>query len=200
MTRVAGIVLAGGASARMGAHKPFTPFRGASLIDAVIARVSPQVSALALDVPPAMLDTYRARYPASPALLADAFPDTLGPLCGVVTGLEWIRSLPGTAWLATFPCDTPFLPRDLVSQLAAETRTGHPVVAVHGGRVQGVCALWPAACLAGLKEGLETGAFRSVRSALEAFGVRECGVTAPDQAFFNVNTPEDLTAAEALTG
>jgi molybdopterin-guanine dinucleotide biosynthesis protein A len=196
---VAGAILAGGASARMGGHKPFMPFRGASLIDAVIARVGPQVSTLALDIPPAMLNAYRVRYSGSASLLPDNFPDTLGPLCGVITGLEWLATLPDTHWLATFPCDTPFLPHDLVSQLAGGLRGEHPVVTVHGGEVQGVCALWPRTCLSALRQGLEAGTFRSVRSALEAFGATEWPVAAPDHAFFNVNTPDDLKIAETLS-
>jgi molybdopterin-guanine dinucleotide biosynthesis protein A len=195
----AGVILAGGASARMGGHKPFMPFRGGALIDAVIARVGPQVSKLALDIPPAMLDRYRVHHPRAVALLPDAFPDTLGPLCGVVTGLAWLETLPDIHWLATFPCDTPFLPHDLVSQLAGGLRGKHPVVAVHSGQVQGICALWPKTCLTALREGLAARTLRSVRSALEAFGATEWPVSATGHAFFNVNTPDDLKAAEALS-
>jgi molybdopterin-guanine dinucleotide biosynthesis protein A len=196
---IAGMILAGGASARMGGHKPFMPFRGATLVDAVITRVRPQVSTLALDIPSAMLAAYRLHCSDSMTLLPDALPDTLGPLCGVVTGLEWLQTLPDIDWLATFPCDTPFLPDDLVSQLAGGLRGEHPVVAVHDSRVQGVCALWPRACLPTLREGLEARTLRSVRSALEAFGATEWPVSAPGHAFFNVNTPDDLRTAETLS-
>ena len=184
---IAGIVLAGGASARMGAHKPFLPFGGATLIEAVIARAGPQVDTLAIDVAPEMAETYRSRL--KDIILPDLFDETLGPLCGIVTGLMWAE----TEWLATFPCDSPFLPDDLVAQLAAHAETG-PVVA----RGAQVCGLWPKSCLARLKQGVEAGTLRSVLGAVEALGGRSVAIAADGNAFFNVNTPDELTLAEAL--
>jgi molybdenum cofactor guanylyltransferase len=96
-------------------------------------------------------------------------------------------------WLATFPCDTPFLPADLVAQLAKHADKS-PVVA-KGAQV---CGLWPKACLAQLKEGIESGALRSVLVAVEFFGGVVCDIHATEFAFFNINTPDDLKAAEAL--
>jgi molybdopterin-guanine dinucleotide biosynthesis protein A len=186
--KIAGIILAGGASARMGEHKPFMPFRGATLIEAIIARAKHQVNRLAIDVAPSMADLYRARL--RETVLPDAFDETLGPLCGVVTGLTWSDS----DWLATFPCDTPFLPDDLVEQLSRDADRS-PVVA-KGAQV---CGLWPKTCLARLKEGVESGELRSVLGAAEFFGGAVCEVRAPENAFFNVNTPDDLKRAEILS-
>ena len=182
-----GIVLAGGASSRMGDHKPLIPFRGATLIEAVIARARPQVQNLKIDVPQAMADTYRARF--GDIVLADAFDETLGPLCGIVTGLEWTAA----EWLATFPCDTPFLPLDVVAQLAGHA-SDRPVVA-KGAQVFG---LWPKSCLAALRAGLESGAHRSVLSAVDALGGKVCELQIPENAFFNINTPDDLKEADQL--
>jgi len=173
----------------MGAAKPLMQFRGAVLIDAVIARATPQVACLAIEVHRDEEKAYRARY--GDAVLADLFGERLGPLCGVVTGLAWLK----TDWLATFPCDTPFLPLDLVAQLARAAGP-RPAVARHGGRVHGVCGLWPKSCLVRLKAGVESGALRSMRSALDAFEAVECEIAAPKNAFFNVNTPDDLKLAE----
>ena len=185
--KIAGVILAGGASARMGEHKPFMPFRGATLIEAVIARVKPQVEQLAIDVAPSMAEIYRARL--HETVLPDAFVETLGPLCGIVTGLEWSDA----EWLATFPCDTPFLPGDLVTQLATHADRA-PIVA-KGAQV---CGLWPAACFARLREGVESGELRSVLNAVDFFGGTACEVHATEHAFFNVNTPADLKEAESI--
>ncbi len=175
----------------MGALKPLMPFRGAALIDAVIARAAPQVSRLGIDVSRDEEPLFRARY--GETIVPGVFARMLGPLCGIVTGLQWSE----TGWLATFPCDAPFLPDNLVAQLEARADT-RPVVARHGGRVHGVCGLWPKSALARLKDGVESGALRSVRDALAAFDGIECDIAAPENAFFNVNTPEDLKLAEAL--
>jgi molybdenum cofactor guanylyltransferase len=185
--KIDGIVLAGGASARMGDHKPLMPFRGATLIEAVIARARPQVRQLAIDVPGELAGTYRARF--GDIVLSDAFDETLGPLCGVVTGLEWTDA----GWLATFPCDVPFLPLDVVHQLASHANAA-PVVA-KGAQVFG---LWPKSCLAALRTGLESGALRSVLGAVDALGGKVQELQTEANAFFNINTPDDLKAAEGL--
>ena len=184
-----GVVLAGGASSRMGGHKPLIPFRGATLIEAVIARARPQVENLKIDVPQAMAGAYRARF--GDIVLADAFDETLGPLCGIVTGLERTTA----EWLATFPCDTPFLPLDVVAQLTRHANDG-PVVA-KGAQVFG---LWPKSCLAELRAGLENGALRSMLGAANALGGNACELQVVENAFFNINTPDDLKIAETLSG
>ena len=175
----------------MGDHKPLMPFRGATLIEAVIARARPQVQNLKINAPKAMADVYRARF--GDTVLADAFDEKLGPLCGIVTGLEWTAA----EWLATFPCDTPFFPRDLVAQLMAAANDA-PVFAHDGERLQGVCAIWPLSCLKRLEAGVEGGKLRSLHSAMEALGGSTCRVEADANAFFNINTPEDLLRAEEL--
>lgn len=165
----------------MGAHKPLMRFGQATLLDAVIARVKPQVEKLAIDVPPALAKDYPVD-----GVLPDLFAETLGPLCGIVTGLEWLQA----DLLATFPCDTPFLPLDLVAQLA-----GHP--APVAARSMPVCGLWPKSCLARLRDELR--AHGGVRRALAALGGIEVDIDAPEHAFFNVNAPEDLQEATRLS-
>lgn len=184
-----GIVLAGGASSRMGDHKPLIPFRGKTLIEAVISRARPQVRTLKLDVPKASADAYRTRF--GDIVLADAFDEMLGPLCGIVTGLAWTAA----EWLATFPCDTPFLPLDVVAQLAGHA--GHGPVVANGAQVFG---LWPKSSLAVLRAGLESGALRSVLGAVEALGGKVRELQTAENAFFNINTPDDLRIAGALSG
>jgi len=185
---IAGVILAGGASARMGAHKPLLPFRGATLIEAVIARAKPQVDLLAIDVAPELAETYRSRL--NQTILPDIFTENFGPLSGIVTGLAWCQ----TDWLATFPCDTPFLPRDLVARLAAHADKS-PIVA----RGAQVCGLWPKSCLAQLRRGVENGTRRSVLSAVEALGGKAVDIAEDENAFFNINTRDDLEAAERLS-
>lgn len=173
--------MAGGASSRMGAHKPLLPFLDRKLIDAVIARAAPQVRRLAIDVPQAMTAAYSSYRDVVP----DLFATQQGPVCGIVTGLEWLEG----DWLATFPCDAPFLPVDLVAKLA---EAGAPAI------VKGmpVCGLWPRSAAAELRNHLG----KSVRGALAALGGVEIEMrTAPDFAFFNVNEPEDLPAATRLS-
>ncbi|MGD0192592.1 MAG: molybdenum cofactor guanylyltransferase [Rhizomicrobium sp.] len=192
----AGLILAGGAASRLGGEKAMLPFDGATLLDAVIARVASQVSTLALSVRTGDGRCYASRYANFP-LVFDASIDHAGPLAGIVAGLEWLARRDGARWLAAFPCDTPFLPHDLVSQLWARTRDA-PVFARDGERLHGVCAIWPLECLDRLRTGVETGKLRSLQGALSELGGETCLIAAPPHAFFNINTQDDLQEAERL--
>jgi molybdopterin-guanine dinucleotide biosynthesis protein A len=193
---IAGVVLCGGVASRIGGEKALMPFMSGTLLDAVIARVAPQVSPLALNVATSEKERYRTRYPDYP-LVFDSEPDRIGPLGGVIAGLEWARALGDVDWLATFPCDTPFLPHNLVAQLMAEA-DDVPMFAHDGHRQHGICAIWPLDCIERLRRGVEEGHLRSVQSAMKALGAKTCVFEAEADAFFNVNTREDLARAEEL--
>lgn len=180
-----------------GVEKALLPLGAGTLLDAVIARVRPQVEALALNVRPDSVPLYRAWEFQGFPLLTDPFEGRIGPLGGIVAGLEW-ASGQGASWLATFPCDAPFLPRNLVAALAARAAGSSPVVASDGHRIQSLCALWSVACLDALRRAVEQDGTRSIRRALSALNAATCLIPNEEHAFLNVNTREDLAAAEAL--
>ena len=113
---VAGLVLAGGLSRRMGGgDKGLRPLAGRPMLAHVIARLAPQVGPLAINA-----NSDPAAYaPFDLPVLVDIHPGFAGPLAGVLTGLAWAESLPGVTHVATAATDTPFFPRDLVGQLQA---------------------------------------------------------------------------------
>ena len=189
---VAGVIVAGGAASRLGGEKPFLPFRGATLLDSVIARVRPQVAALALN----LREDAHANYDL--AILTDTIAGRPGPLAGIVAALEWAAAQPGVTWLATFPCDTPFLPENLVATLRAAATRAVPVVAHDGTAMQNLCALWPLGCVDYLRVAVQSRGLRRLGEAERELGAIACSVAAPAHAFFNVNTPEDLAEAERL--
>lgn len=194
--KVAGVVIAGGVGSRIRGEKALLPFGKGTLIGAVIARVAPQVSQLALNVRHTIAEPYRSRYPSYP-IVFDAFAERFGPLAGVVAGLEWARTVEGAQWLATFPCDTPFLPHDLAARLWAEGGDV-PVFAHDGHRQHGICAIWPLACLERLRQGVGLGHLRSIQSAMKALEAKTCVFEEQAHAFFNINTRDDLARAEDL--
>jgi len=122
--KTAGVVLAGGLSVRMGIDKALAPLAGQPLIAHVAARLDPQVDALFVN---ANGDLARFRG-IGRAIVADAGARPGGgPLAGVAAALAY-ASLLGAQWLATAPCDAPFLPLDLVARLAAAAeRRGAPI-------------------------------------------------------------------------
>jgi molybdopterin-guanine dinucleotide biosynthesis protein A len=115
--------------------------------------------------------------------------------------MEWARdALPNAAWLASFACDTPFLPLDLVERLRAAADEAHADMACakSNGRTHPVFGLWPIARAAELRRALDEGV-RKVDAWTEHFKLVEVEFpSAPVDPFFNANAPEDLAEAEAL--
>ncbi len=198
---VVGLLLAGGLSQRMGGgDKCLRAFRGRPLLAAVIERAAPQVDRLVVNAngPPERFAPFGL--PVAP----DTVGGRVGPLAGVLTGMEWAAErVPGCAWVATFATDAPFLPRDLVSRLAAAcTDEGAEMAcAASGGRAHPVFGLWPVELRGALRTALVDERIRKVdawtaryRCAVAEF---EAGEIDP---FFNVNEPEDLVRAERIGG
>jgi molybdopterin-guanine dinucleotide biosynthesis protein A len=111
-TDITGIVLAGGQGRRMGSvDKGLVELDGRALVAHVIDRLGPQVAALVINA-----NQNRDRYAAfGHAVVADAIGGFAGPLAGLHAGL----CAATTPYVVTSPCDSPFLPHDLVERLAA---------------------------------------------------------------------------------
>ena len=193
--RVYGLILAGGAGRRLGgADKALLRLGSQRLLDRVGDRFQPQVLGMALS---ANGDPARFKGFDGP-ILNDAGTAGLGPMAGVLAGLDWLADLGGDC-LATVAVDTPFFPRDLVAQLvlAADTTQGF-ALAESGGRLHPTCALWPQHLRPALRDALAAGERRIGDWALAKGAARAVfPVTQPD-SFFNVNTSEDLAQAEAM--
>lgn len=189
-----GVVIAGGAGTRMGGSKPLRAFGDTTLIEAVIARVRPQVTRLALNIPLSEESCYRAFF-AGP-LVFDEDTARKGPLAGILAGLNWLEREPGAEWLASFPSDTPFLPPDLVARLSGAAGSGRPAYIVQQGKSEPLCALWPRDARPFLRRNLINGAARSVVDALRLLNGVGVETAYGARAFFNVNTKDDLALAE----
>jgi molybdenum cofactor guanylyltransferase len=194
--RVAGVLLAGGLSRRMGGgDKTLKPLGGRPVLAHVIDRVRPQVAALALNAngDPARFAEYGL------PVVADTVEGFAGPLAGVLAGLDWAaRAAPECRWLLSAPTDAPFLPQDLVERLVAASARAEVVVAASGGRSHPVAALWAMS----LREALRAALARGIRK-VEDF-TRDHSLatvefpTEPVDPFFNLNRLEDLDEAERL--
>src|SRR5712692_1598139 len=134
---ITGLILAGGRGSRMGhVDKGLQPFRGAPMALHVMLRLTPQVGHLMINANQNLAPYESFGVPVWP----DELQGYAGPLAGLQTGLMHCE----TPYLVTAPCDSPFLPTDLVARLAAalasidaelavavtgtdETRQPHPV-------------------------------------------------------------------------
>jgi molybdenum cofactor guanylyltransferase len=107
---ITGLILAGGRGSRMGhVDKGLQPFRGAPMVAHVLRRLGAQTGSLAINANQ-NLDAYAAF---GVPVWADELQGFEGPLAGLETGLRRCT----TDLLVTAPCDSPFLPDDLVQRL-----------------------------------------------------------------------------------
>ncbi|WP_417408694.1 molybdenum cofactor guanylyltransferase MobA [Hoeflea sp.] len=196
---IAGVVLAGGLSRRMGGgEKGLQLLAGQSMISRVIGRIAPQVEALAINAnsDPAPYEHFGL------PVLPDTVSGHVGPLAGVLTGLEWASTLPGVTHVVSAATDTPFLPHDLVARFSALAGPERIVIARSGGNRHPVFGLWPVALRQDLAEWLASSDTMKVLAWVHrhdfAFCDFEAGGDGSPDPFFNANTPEELAEAEAF--
>lgn len=186
---ITGLILAGGLGRRMstdgqGTNKAFTLFDGRPMIEHVIERMRPQVGNLMLN---ANQDLSRFEALGLP-VVSDQIEGFAGPLAGLHSGL----SVATTPWLVTCPCDTPFIPADLVDRLADALADGRDdlAVACTGDQAHPVFALVNCRLLENLTEFLSSGGRK-----IDAWyaPLRVVQVDFGDEGpFRNLNTPADL--------
>ncbi len=196
---VAGVILAGGLSRRMGGgDKCLRSLGGRPILERIIERARPQVAALVMNAngDPARFAAY------SLPVAADIVEGYVGPLAGVLTGMEWAAvNAPQCRWLASFASDAPFLPHDLVARLrAAVERAGAGLAcAASSGQAHPVFGLWGIDLRHDLRRAIQLDAIRKVDvwTARHRLAVVEFDAS-PIDPFFNTNRPEDLAEAERL--
>ena len=197
--RAPGVILAGGKATRMGGgDKCLRRVGGQRLIDRVIARLAPQCAPLALN---ANGDPARFADLGLP-VLADGIAGQAGPLAGVLAGLDWAAGL-GAGHIVTVAADTPFFPADLAARLwDGRAASGLALAASRDGSGRlwrhPTFGLWPVALRDDLRAAL-AGGTRKVVLWTDAHGAASVEFPAtPHDPFFNINTPSDIDAAEAL--
>ncbi len=195
MDNVAGLILAGGQSRRMGGgDKCLMPLGDIPLVK----RVSDKLSA---DLDQILLNTNAE--PADFAFLehdlrADVFDGFAGPLAGVLTGMRWAQELDDVEWIITAAADTPFFPNDYVTRMIAASKDQDIVLAGSDGRRHPVFGLWKVSLADDLQTFLESGDrkvmlfVQKYRHHIEEFAIQSF------DPFFNVNTPEDREKAEKI--
>lgn len=193
------VILAGGLSRRMGQDKAALVLAGTPLALRIARRLRPQASEVRLNAPPGhpLRDTL--------PIVSDTRPDRPGPLAGILAGMELFRDIPNSkSHILTAPCDTPFLPKDLVARFAGEIDHNTIVVAASAGRIHPVTALWPVGLATDLETWLEDPDHRRVFDFIDRHRVKTVDFTPLDgpfgavDPFFNINTTEDLALAEAI--
>ncbi len=195
--KITGLILAGGRAQRMGGiDKGLIPFHHKPLIESTIQRLKPQVDSILINANRNITQYASYGYP----VIMDETPDFSGPLAGFLAGLKACQ----TPYLLTTPCDSPLLPTDLGITLATELEhDNRQLVYASTKAVDGKVWAQPVFCLMradvqdSLVSFLKKGDlkidrwFKELNSSAVIFD--------DEQAFANVNTPEELKSLEAAS-
>ncbi len=183
---ITGLILAGGRGSRMGdVDKGLQHFHAKPMVAHVIERLAPQVDTIFINA-----NRNPNEYAAfGHIVVPDAIDGFAGPLAGLHIGMQRAT----TEWIVTVPCDSPFLPRDLVARLigAADKAKADLAYAQTYDQAHPVFCLARVALEPSLRAFLETGQrkidkwFASVKAASASFDDQE-------SAFANINTLAEL--------
>jgi molybdopterin-guanine dinucleotide biosynthesis protein A len=192
-SQITGLILAGGRGTRMGTiDKGLQVFRDAPMALHVLMRLAPQVGYVMINANQNIAPYEGFGVP----VWQDEIQGFAGPLAGLHTGLIHCE----TDYLATAPCDSPFLPQDLVARLAAglEENNADLAVAVTGAdetrQPHPVFCLVKASLLPHLTLYLQEGG-RKFDKWYSSLNVAEVHFEDED-AFRNINTLDELKKYE----
>jgi molybdopterin-guanine dinucleotide biosynthesis protein A len=185
---ITGLVLAGGQGRRMGSvDKGLVNLEGRPLVVHVIERFAPQVGSLVLNA-----NRNRERYASfGHRVVGDAIAGFAGPLAGLQAGMNAAT----TPFIATAPCDSPFLPGDLVTRLAAAFAATDLDLAVARtfDQPHPVFSLARCRLLPHLESFLREGG-RKIDAWYASLRIAEVRFDDAADAFRNINTAHDLAA------
>jgi molybdopterin-guanine dinucleotide biosynthesis protein A len=190
LSSVTGLILAGGKGSRMGGvDKGLQAFRGKRLVDHVYERLAPQVGGIIINANQNQEEyrTFGVR------VVSDAIGGFAGPLAGFHAGL----SVSKRPFLASVPCDSPFLPGTLIERLYARIdETGAELaVAKTGDQPHPVFSLMRRGVLDHLSDFLKGGG-RKIDAWYATLVVVEVAFDDEAQAFSNINTLDELASYE----
>ena len=190
--RIAGVIVAGGRSSRMGQEKAFTVLDGMTLLQHVAGRLAAQVSQIAINAN-GDVDRFSAT---GFMVIPDLSGDIATPLAGLRAALRFARGN-GFDGVLTVPSDVPFLPSDLAIRLSAAN--SQAAIASSGGQVHFLTGLWSHLLLERLDLLMDVKQMVRVKDWATACQAAIIEWPAkPYDPFFNINTPEDLAEARRI--
>lgn len=189
---VAGIILVGGASRRLGRDKAMLAFQGVPAVERIIGTLRPLVSQI-------WLVGGEDRFPDVDAIW---IPDSVagaGPLGGIISGL----AATGAEWNLVLACDTPLVSRTVLRRLLeARSPACDAVVPRHRKGIEPLVALYARRALQPMSSALEREelALHRVLEGMRVTVLDEASLGDTDgdlDSFTNVNTPDDVERVKA---
>ena len=194
---IVGVLLAGGLARRMGGgDKCLQKLSGRSLLSYTIEVATDQVSHMIINANGNSSRFKKFNLPVVP----DVVDGAMGPLAGVLTGMEWATwNVPDCELIATFPADAPFFPDNLVKEMHNNLQTQGADIACarSNNRNHPVFAIWPTRLAGDLRQAIMYKNIRKIEQWTSQYKVAHVEWSAvPIDPFFNINLPEDLKKAE----
>ena len=142
LEQIAGVILAGGRSTRMGHDKAWIETEGQPLL---LRQIRLLEQAGLRDIAIAAGPENRSTLPSTPEgipLLRDSRPD-LGPLAGVAAGLHWAHSRQPSGWTLLIAVDLPALSTHWLQRLMARITPEAGCVPMRHGQLEPLAAVYP---------------------------------------------------------
>ncbi len=186
---ITAVVLAGGQGRRVNEQdKGLISFSGKKLVEHVIESLSKQTKDIVV-VANRHIETYTSLgFP----VVSDRIEGFQGPLAGIDAAF----SVTGSSFIVCVPCDSPFLPDDLIDRLVAAVSGNNPlVVASDGKRLHPVICLVHRSVWPDIEKRLAQGHLRLMEW-IEANGYDVADFSTCPEMLQNLNTPEQLNSAQ----
>lgn len=193
---IVAVILAGGEARRMGGgDKTLIQLGGKPILQHILDRLIHQSDQVIIN---ANGDLERFKRFGLP-VIADQLEGFLGPLAGILAGLDAAASLyPDKTHVISLAGDTPFIPIDLVERMAKLSSSTNIVTAVSQRRTHPVFGLWPIAIRSELRDQLINHDIRKIDRFTASYEVEECVFDGIPDPFFNINTNEDKEKADRI--
>lgn len=190
---MAGVILAGGRSKRMGGDKALLPYNGKPLLSHIAAIVR-AVAGSVIVVTEAAGQYSDVPLPAGTCVIGDLYPGK-GPVGGIITGLR----AAGEGLHIVVACDMPRIVPALLRLLLERAKGYDAAVPLVAGRLEPLCAAYDSCCADRLESTLLAGnlALQPAVQSLHINVVDEFQMRQADPnlvSFINLNTPEDFRA------
>lgn len=195
-TSIAGCILAGGESSRMGRDKGLLELAGVPMLVRTVRLIESVAG------PPVIIGNPAGYQGLGLTVVPDDWPGA-GPLGGIATALRAASA----HWILVMACDLPYLTRDWLEYLIARARESHgdAVLPMNARGAEPLCAMYHKRCEGAIRAALESGT-RKVTEGLQTLLVEMIGplewkpFDSQGLLFKNMNAPEDYEEARARFG
>ena len=191
------VVLAGGKSKRFGKDKNSVKLGSKTLLEHVIYKIYEKFEEILIVSSNPLKIKNKKKITIIPDYLND-----FGPLAGVLSSMKWVKeNKKPYKWIATFPSDTPFFNSSIIEEykLRIANNESDLFFIKSNEKRHNIFGLWSINLLEKLEEDLIKNGFRKVEEWANKIGVNVIEVkTKKYDSFFNINTKEDLEAAQKI--